>query len=374
MHFFFIIRLQPSIWNSNPPSYYSILDDKCDSYANEQTSTSSSSYYIGGTLEQKLAAMRAAVVKFLGEQQQLPKNFSRERDSSVSSVISVSRIFIPEFANLAANYGFSDGNIRQIIQFMLGIKQLVRDNHSTVAFTIHSLSCPDILISKLKWATDTVLSVDSFAGRLQSVPFEFKEFCGLLSIERVQQVGAIASFKPPGSKFGLKRDSRKLHVEPLHLPPEESRTGTAGTTAAAVAATKDGYAAAPTMSSIPVSGYATGRIEVQVDNSTVTAPSSSDGIERTSSSPAPISIAHHHLQPTRVVSKYEEKGSYDEPGASNSNQAAKSIFSRARADGLLPGPIGLKDINKPNQRTAPLLPGSACAPGRPGDKNSSLDF
>ena len=26
-----------------------------------------------------------------------------------------------------------------------------------------------------------------------------------------------------GSKFGLKRDRRKLNIEPLHLPPEESR-------------------------------------------------------------------------------------------------------------------------------------------------------
>lgn len=30
-------------------------------------------------------------------------------------------------------------------------------------------------------------------------------------------------YRPSAAKYGLKRDRRKLHVEPLHLPPEDSR-------------------------------------------------------------------------------------------------------------------------------------------------------
>jgi hypothetical protein len=116
-----------------------------------------------------------------------------------------------------------------LVRFVVGLQQLVRERRATVAFTLDPLTCPPLLVSRLKWAADTVLSVDSFAARAHAVPYEFAEFCGLLTVEKVQQVGAIASFRPPWSKFGLKRDSRKLHVEPLHLPPEESRAfGSAG--------------------------------------------------------------------------------------------------------------------------------------------------
>ena len=33
----------------------------------------------------------------------------------------------------------------------------------------------------------------------------------------------MAPHRPSACRFGLKRDRRKLHIEPLHLPPEDSR-------------------------------------------------------------------------------------------------------------------------------------------------------
>jgi hypothetical protein len=55
--------------------------------------------------------------------------------------------------------------------------------------------------------------------------------------------------RPSAAKYGLKRDRRKLHVELLHLPPEESRSSkyhpeaiaaaAAVTAAAATAASTD---------------------------------------------------------------------------------------------------------------------------------------
>ena len=78
-------------------------------------------------------------------------------------------------------------------------------------------------VAKLRQVSDTVLSVESFAGRTHSVPYEFKDFQGFLVVHKLQQYGSMAPFRPPGTRFGLKRDRRKLHIEPLHLPPEESR-------------------------------------------------------------------------------------------------------------------------------------------------------
>lgn len=349
-------RLQPSVWQLNAPKMFCVVDSDASDESDSPESNSSTAE----RLQQILSAMRAAIVSFLAEQQDKgsPK---WERDSSVSSVTAVSRIFIPQLSSLASNYGFTDESAKQIVQFVLGIKQLVRDTHTTVAFTLQPQSCPHILLNKLKWAADTVLSVDSFAGKEQSVPYEFKEFCGLLTVERVQQVGFIASFRPPGSKFGLKRDSRKLHIAPLHLPPEESRTGTAGTAAAAASADKDGFAAvaAPTV----YTAESRGRIEIKMDSSIATAPSTTSPVPATESlSPLAASPVTHLRSP----SKYEEKGTYDRPDPSNGNVAARSIFARARAEGLLPGARGVEEP----QRKPPLTPGSACAP----KSSSSLDF
>ena len=71
---------------------------------------------------------------------------------------------------------------------------------------------------------DTWLTVESFAGKESQVPSDFKLFCGYLHLRRIQQVYSIApSHRPSNCRFGIKRDRRKLHIESLHLPPEESR-------------------------------------------------------------------------------------------------------------------------------------------------------
>ena len=322
--------------------------------------------------------MRAAVVKFIAKHHH-PRRIEFERDSSVNSVVSVCRIFIPQLASLAANYATTDENCRSIVQFVLGIKQLVRDIHATVAFTLDPKSCPFIILQRLKWTADTVLAIDSFSGKEQSVPYEFKEFCGLLTVTRVQQVGSISSFRPPGSKFGLKRDSRKLHIEPLHLPPEESRTGTAGTAAAVTTAARDGFAAeiVPS-SSTPATPENKGRIELKMDTSTTALPAPTSS-SKLGTSDAPT-LSHSNLySDVRTPSKYEDKGIYDKDDVGNGNIAARSIFARAREQGLLPGARGIESLSiagsATKQRAPPLLPGSACAPNRPGsDKSTSLDF
>ena len=58
------------------------------------------------------------------------------------------------------------------------------------------------------------------------------QFCGFLVVERCHHLGTLVGHRPVALRYGLKRDRRKLHVERLHLPPEESRAqGSAGTDA-----------------------------------------------------------------------------------------------------------------------------------------------
>jgi len=67
------------------------------------------------------------------------------------------------------------------------------------------------------------VSVETFAGRAGAIPYEFSEFSGILVIRKLASLATIAPHRPSNSRFGIKRDRRKLHIEPLHLPPEESR-------------------------------------------------------------------------------------------------------------------------------------------------------
>jgi hypothetical protein len=221
-------RLQKFILAENEPCIrtYSQLMDEIDDEVDES----------GRPLPQELRVakllshVQAEISSFLKEVQ------NKREDGNLAPV---SRIFLPNLADIAVRYGDSESGRRLIARFVLGLKHLIRDTNTTVTVTLQPQTCSQLLSTKLKWLSDTVLTIDTFAGRQQSVPYEFREFCGLLTIEKVQQVGTIASFRPPGSKFGLKRDSRKLHVEPLHLPPEESRAvGGGGCTSglAAVAA------------------------------------------------------------------------------------------------------------------------------------------
>jgi hypothetical protein len=156
------------------------------------------------------------------------------------------RVFIPEIEEIAAKFGETSPptncfHPRQLARFLLELKYVCRHSKATISVSVRpnvtstndvSATSSSFLQSRLASVADTVITIDTFAGRVQSVPSEFHDFCGLLSIVKLQHAGCLVPFRPPGSRFGLKRDRRKLHVEPLHLPPEESRAfGSAGTDA-----------------------------------------------------------------------------------------------------------------------------------------------
>ena len=83
----------------------------------------------------------------------------------------------------------------------------------------------------VQWA-QSAITVETFAGRADQIPAEFSRFCAFLEVVAIQHTGTLVPRRPSALRFGLLRDRRKLHVEPLHLPPEESRAqGSSGTDA-----------------------------------------------------------------------------------------------------------------------------------------------
>jgi len=84
----------------------------------------------------------------------------------------------------------------------------------------------------LQRTADVVLEVESFAGRqAYPPPSEFRHLHGLLRIRKATTctlANSIGHFchltvqkRPVASLFGLKRDRRKLHLQLLHIPPED---------------------------------------------------------------------------------------------------------------------------------------------------------
>lgn len=84
----------------------------------------------------------------------------------------------------------------------------------------------------LQRSADVVLEVESFVGRSNyPPPPEFRHLHGLLRIRKattcnlVTAVGHLCHVtvpkRPVASLFGLKRDRRKLHLQLLHIPPED---------------------------------------------------------------------------------------------------------------------------------------------------------
>lgn len=139
------------------------------------------------------------------------------------------RVFILDIEKLVS-CGDDSAELRSMLLFVLRLKQIIRDSKTSLSITANFQSLSKSFTRSLANISDTFVSVDSFAGRLQSLPYEFKEFDGFFHIRKISSVGSLAAPHPSSNRFGIKRNRRKLCIEPLHLPPEESRAfGSAGT-------------------------------------------------------------------------------------------------------------------------------------------------
>lgn len=139
----------------------------------------------------------------------------------------VGRIFLPRLdllINSCSDVGVSASGRKcgsQVAKLVLALKQLVAGSRVSLMLSFLPSAMPGAtMVASL---CDTLLCVESFAGKESTVPVEFKLFCGYLHVKRIQQANSIASYRAGNCKYGIKRDRRKLHIEPLHLPPEESR-------------------------------------------------------------------------------------------------------------------------------------------------------
>jgi hypothetical protein len=153
---------------------------------------------------------------------------SKKTDTSTSETMRIPRIFIPNFvsgwlAYLDEEETTNDRGYLSLLCFLLELKHILHESHGTLTVTMQDSLLQKKFCDIGRSLFDTILSTESFVGQHNAVPAEFKEFCGFLTIRKVDNGGSVAAYRPKFSKYGLKRSLRKLSIEPLHLPPEESR-------------------------------------------------------------------------------------------------------------------------------------------------------
>lgn len=154
---------------------------------------------------------------------------------SSKSAQNVSRVFILRLEDILTPYLLSSSSssslssssastvLRTFGRFLLALKQLIQTQRCVCSLSCTPSHTSSALAQLLLQTCDIVFEVESFAGRAQKVPAEFKALSAFFAIRRAVSAGALCSANVTASKFGLKRDRRKLQIERLHLPPEESR-------------------------------------------------------------------------------------------------------------------------------------------------------
>ncbi|KAH7485017.1 Elongator complex protein 4 [Phytophthora ramorum] len=123
----------------------------------------------------------------------------------------------PDAAHMTALFGF-----------LRRLRRLLSKSKSAVGLVLlgsQVLSAfPAAFINELRHVSDTVLTLSSFAGTRDLLPEELREFHGSLALSKLPRMHALACHAPSNTRFGLKRERRKLKIEKFHLPPEGSRS------------------------------------------------------------------------------------------------------------------------------------------------------
>jgi len=92
--------------------------------------------------------------------------------------------------------------------------------------TVRPSSDPSTSLIGLQRASDFFFSIDGFDSFRNSPPSEFRNLSGILHVHKLQMsLNHFANKQPAAPRYGLVRDGRKLHLQMLHLPPEDFSSG-----------------------------------------------------------------------------------------------------------------------------------------------------
>ena len=137
------------------------------------------------------------------------------------------RIFMPALGGFDRHFSMQcvgQDSRKKVIRFFLRLKHMIcnRDDCITLTLSTNEACHQDrYFLPGLTNIADNVFVVESFDGRGNAVPVEYRHFCAFFHVVKLSCAYSVTPFHPPSNHYGIKRDSRKLLIELLHLPPEE---------------------------------------------------------------------------------------------------------------------------------------------------------
>lgn len=288
------------------------------------------------------------------------------------------RICLPDLADLyllckhdtgtSSNSNSDIESSRILLRFILQVKHMVRTTRVAVWLGMSVSYTPSTTLQKMADLCDAYLIVETFVGKQDSIPYEFKDFCGFLYINKLSTLGSLCAFRPPGYKFGLKRDRRKVHVEPLHLPPEESRATASATESDAskmkLIAQSSTSSGAGTSDRVTVGTDSSGRT-----SSHVGAVSKTIGYEHST----PVT-QQPSIQPSIHSTSEREQQSVS---ARTPAERAAAIAAKLATNAPKGSSISISSVHRKNatQKASENMSGSICSPSSGlNNTNGDLDF
>ena len=136
----------------------------------------------------------------------------------------VARVIIPDVFGFEALIVSGGDSIlsRKITKTLLALKSMIYGTNISIFCTLrkHVFAESPRFYHYLYCIADNFLSTETFIGKSNNIPTEFQVYYGYLTVKKLQQFGVLVPFRPPQRRYGIKWSRRKLHIEPLHIPPE----------------------------------------------------------------------------------------------------------------------------------------------------------
>jgi elongator complex protein 4 len=117
------------------------------------------------------------------------------------------------------------GDDKQLLPFLYALRGLLRASMSVCVFTVPRECISSSKIDAVRQAADIVIDLNSFVGSdIDVSDWEFKEYSGLLDIVKLPRMNSLTTnYAPDSLNYAFKLKRRKMYIERLNLPPEESR-------------------------------------------------------------------------------------------------------------------------------------------------------
>jgi len=140
----------------------------------------------------------------------------REKERNAQSVFRIS------FQSVGSLYY---GDKQQLMAFLYALRGLLRASLSICVFTVSKVCLSSDNLDAVRQASDIVIDLNSFVGAdIDVSDWEFKEYSGLLDIIKLPRMNSLSTnYAPDSLNYAFKLKRRKMYIEKLNLPPEETR-------------------------------------------------------------------------------------------------------------------------------------------------------